>query len=98
LQDVKESSDKVRVQYLKRQEGEVVQFIFLEEGGESSISSKDILGEGDIRVFSKKLKKKDPAVTCYELRAPSFKALKKIATNFARIIFLSENESLIVVC
>ena len=93
---MKESSDNVRVQYLKRQEGEVVQMVFLEEVGESSVSSKDILGEGDIRVFQKKLKKKEPAVTCYELRAPSFKALKKIATNFARKLEPFENESLIV--
>lgn len=84
LQDVKESSGNVRVQYLKRQGDEVVQMIFQEEGGESSISSKDILGEGDVRVYEKKAKKKEPAVTCYELRAPSFKALKKIATNFAQ--------------
>ena len=78
-----ESSDKVKVDYLKKQEDEVFQMIFFEEGVSTFISSKDIIGEGEVNVYEKRLKKKGPAVTCYELKSTSYLQLKKIAANFS---------------
>ena len=59
--------------------------IFLEEGVTVTIPSKDIIGEGEVTIYEKKLKKKGPNVTCYELKQTSYSQLKKIAANFSGI-------------